>query len=51
MAELGDRLAGRGFAVSDGDEQVDICVINSCTVTANSGRSYTDCAAAIHKRT
>ena len=34
MAELGDRLARAGFTVSEGDEQPDICVINSCTVTA-----------------
>ena len=34
MADLGDRLAHAGFTVSDTDEQADICVINSCTVTA-----------------
>ena len=38
MAELGDRLARAGFAVSDGDEHADICVINSCTVTAQADR-------------
>ena len=38
MAELGDRLARAGFTVSDGDEQADICVINSCTVTAQADR-------------
>jgi threonylcarbamoyladenosine tRNA methylthiotransferase MtaB len=38
MAELGDRLASAGFTVSDTDEQADICVINSCTVTAQADR-------------
>jgi len=38
MAELGDRLARAGFTVSDGDEAADICVINSCTVTAQADR-------------
>lgn len=38
MADLGDRLARAGFTVSDDDEQVDICVINSCTVTAQADR-------------
>jgi threonylcarbamoyladenosine tRNA methylthiotransferase MtaB len=38
MAELGDRLARAGFTVSDGDGQPDICVINSCTVTAQADR-------------
>jgi len=38
MAELGDRLARVGFTVSDTDEQADICVINSCTVTSQADR-------------
>lgn len=38
MAELGDRLARVGFTVSDGENQPDICVINSCTVTAQADR-------------
>ena len=38
MAELGDRLARAGFTVSDTDQQADICVINSCTVTAQADR-------------
>jgi len=38
MADLGDRLARAGFTVSDADEQADICVINSCTVTAQADR-------------
>jgi threonylcarbamoyladenosine tRNA methylthiotransferase MtaB len=38
MAELGDRLARAGFTVSDTDEHADICVINSCTVTAQADR-------------
>jgi threonylcarbamoyladenosine tRNA methylthiotransferase MtaB len=38
MAELGDRLARAGFTVSDDEEQADICVINSCTVTAQADR-------------
>jgi threonylcarbamoyladenosine tRNA methylthiotransferase MtaB len=38
MADLGDRLARAGFTVSDTDEQADICVINSCTVTSQADR-------------
>jgi len=38
MAELGDRLARAGFAVSDSDDGADVCVINSCTVTAQADR-------------
>jgi threonylcarbamoyladenosine tRNA methylthiotransferase MtaB len=38
MAELGDRLARAGFSVSENDEGADICVINSCTVTAQADR-------------
>lgn len=38
MAMLGDRLARAGFAVSDGEQDADICVINSCTVTAQADR-------------
>jgi threonylcarbamoyladenosine tRNA methylthiotransferase MtaB len=38
MVELGDRLARSGFTVSEGDEHTDICVINSCTVTAQADR-------------
>jgi threonylcarbamoyladenosine tRNA methylthiotransferase MtaB len=38
MADLGDRLARAGFTVSETDDQADICVINSCTVTAQADR-------------
>ena len=38
MAELGDRLARAGFEVSEQEEGADICVINSCTVTAQADR-------------
>jgi threonylcarbamoyladenosine tRNA methylthiotransferase MtaB len=38
MAELGDRLARVGFTVSDADDGADVCVINSCTVTAQADR-------------
>ena len=38
MAELGDRLARAGFNVSDRDDEADVCVINSCTVTAQADR-------------
>jgi len=38
MSALGDQLARGGFAVTDGDEHADICVINSCTVTAQADR-------------
>jgi threonylcarbamoyladenosine tRNA methylthiotransferase MtaB len=38
MAELGDRLSRAGFTVSDSDENADICVVNSCTVTAQADR-------------
>ena len=38
MAELGDRLARVGFSVSDSEDGADVCVINSCTVTAQADR-------------
>jgi threonylcarbamoyladenosine tRNA methylthiotransferase MtaB len=38
MAELGDRLARAGFHVSESEASPDICVINSCTVTAQADR-------------
>src|ERR1700694_94488 len=38
MAELGDRLARAGVTVSDTDDEADVCVINSCTVTAQADR-------------
>jgi threonylcarbamoyladenosine tRNA methylthiotransferase MtaB len=38
MVELGDRLAGAGFSVDDDDAGADVCVINSCTVTAQADR-------------
>ena len=38
MAELGDRLARAGYTVSDGDDDADVCVVNSCTVTAQADR-------------
>jgi threonylcarbamoyladenosine tRNA methylthiotransferase MtaB len=38
MAQLGDRLAHAGFSVSDGETDPDICVVNSCTVTAQADR-------------
>jgi threonylcarbamoyladenosine tRNA methylthiotransferase MtaB len=38
MAQLADRLSRAGFAVSDREDDADICVINSCTVTAQADR-------------
>jgi threonylcarbamoyladenosine tRNA methylthiotransferase MtaB len=38
MNALGDRLARGGFGVSESHEHADICVINSCTVTAQADR-------------
>jgi threonylcarbamoyladenosine tRNA methylthiotransferase MtaB len=38
MVELGDRLAGAGFSVGEDDVGADVCVINSCTVTAQADR-------------
>ncbi|HEY8679061.1 MAG TPA: tRNA (N(6)-L-threonylcarbamoyladenosine(37)-C(2))-methylthiotransferase MtaB [Candidatus Dormibacteraeota bacterium] len=38
MAQLGDRLARAGFTVSETEADPDICVINSCTVTAQADR-------------
>ena len=38
MAELGDRLAGAGFVVAENHRDPDVCVINSCTVTAQADR-------------
>ena len=38
MVELGDRLARAGFRVSEDEDGAEICVINSCTVTAQADR-------------
>jgi threonylcarbamoyladenosine tRNA methylthiotransferase MtaB len=38
MAELGDRLARAGYSVGEWFERPDICVVNSCTVTAQADR-------------
>ncbi len=38
MSELGDRLERAGFEVVSQDEPADICVVNSCTVTAEADR-------------
>ena len=38
MVELGDRLARAGFRVSENDAGAQVCVINSCTVTAQADR-------------
>jgi threonylcarbamoyladenosine tRNA methylthiotransferase MtaB len=50
MAELGDRLAGAGFAVSDAEEDADICVINSCTVTAQADRKLRTMVHGVRRR-
>jgi threonylcarbamoyladenosine tRNA methylthiotransferase MtaB len=50
MAELGDRLARAGFTVSDSDEQADICVINSCTVTAQADRKLRTMVHSLRRR-
>jgi threonylcarbamoyladenosine tRNA methylthiotransferase MtaB len=38
MADLGDRLASAGFVVAESHPDPDVCVINSCTVTAQADR-------------
>ena len=38
MVELGDRLARAGFDVSEDEKGAAVCVINSCTVTAQADR-------------
>jgi len=38
MAELGDRLVRAGYRVAESFERPDICVVNSCTVTAQADR-------------
>ena len=38
MADLGDRLARAGYTVSESFDSPDICVVNSCTVTAQADR-------------
>ncbi len=38
MADLGDRLERAGFEVVSQDAPADICVVNSCTVTAEADR-------------
>ena len=50
MAELGDRLARAGFTVSDTDQQADVCVINSCTVTAQADRKLRTIVHSLRRR-
>jgi threonylcarbamoyladenosine tRNA methylthiotransferase MtaB len=50
MAELGDRLARAGFTVADSDDQADICVINSCTVTAQADRKLRTMVHGVRRR-
>jgi threonylcarbamoyladenosine tRNA methylthiotransferase MtaB len=38
MADLADRLSRAGFAVAEEHDHPDVCVINSCTVTAQADR-------------
>jgi threonylcarbamoyladenosine tRNA methylthiotransferase MtaB len=38
MADLGDRLARAGYTVSESFDNPDVCVVNSCTVTAQADR-------------
>lgn len=50
MAELGDRLARAGFAVSEDEDEADICVINSCSVTAQADRKVRTLAHGLRRR-
>src|SRR5947209_2657141 len=50
MVELGDRLAGAGFTVSEEDSGADVCVINSCTVTAQADRKLRTMVHGIRRR-
>ncbi|MEO6795901.1 MAG: tRNA (N(6)-L-threonylcarbamoyladenosine(37)-C(2))-methylthiotransferase MtaB [Candidatus Dormibacter sp.] len=50
MADLGDRLARAGFQVSDTDDAPEICVINSCTVTAQADRKVRTLVHSLRRR-
>ena len=50
MVELGDRLAGAGFTVSEEDRGADVCVVNSCTVTAQADRKLRTMVHGIRRR-
>jgi len=50
MTELGDRLARIGFSVSESSDNPDICVINSCTVTAQADRKLRTLVRGLRRR-
>ena len=50
MVELGDRLARAGFTVSEDEQGADICVINSCTVTAQADRKLRTIVHSLRRR-
>ena len=50
MAELADRLARAGVEVREDDPDPDVCVINSCTVTAQADRKVRTLAHGIRRR-
>ena len=50
MAELGDRLGRAGFDVAESHESPDICVINSCTVTAQADRKVRTLTHSLRRR-
>ncbi len=50
MAELGDRLAKVGFQVSEDEAGADVCIINSCTVTAQADRKLRTLAHGLRRR-
>jgi threonylcarbamoyladenosine tRNA methylthiotransferase MtaB len=50
MAELGDRLARAGFSVSEEENEAEVCVVNSCTVTAQADRKLRTLVHSLRRR-
>lgn len=50
MADLADRLGRSGFAVAEEHDDPDICVINSCTVTAQADRKVRTLVHSLRRR-
>jgi len=50
MADLADRLARAGFSVAETHADPDVCVINSCTVTAQADRKVRTLVHSLRRR-
>lgn len=50
MADLADRLSRAGFAVAEDHADPDVCIINSCTVTAQADRKVRTLVHSLRRR-